>query len=113
MRRWQRVGVRVLERRRERGFRTQRDFAEALGVSRRTVAALERGEHPVSDDTVAAVERVLGWAPGAIDDILAGKAPTVDPAGDFHVIERAWPELTARERVILLAVLEALRSSRD
>lgn len=103
----------MLERRRERGYRTQREFAEALGVSRRTVAALERGEHPMSDDTVAAVERVLGWSPGSVDAILAGKQPTPDPAGDFHVIERAWPQLTPRERVILLAVLEALRSTRD
>lgn len=105
--------MRVLERRRERGYRTQAEFAAALGVSRRTVAALERGEHPMSDDTVAAVERVLGWSPGSVDAILAGKQPTADTASELHVIEQAWPSLSPRERAILLAVLEALRSTRD
>ncbi len=112
MRGWGRVGAAVVERRRVRGFRTQADFATALGVSRRTVAALERGEHPMSDDTVAAVERVLRWEPGSIDRILAGGAPSDDNAGELRHIAAVWPNLDERERAIVLAVIDVLRTLR-
>lgn len=51
------------------GYRTRPQFAEALGISERTIGNLERGKS-VSDNTLVAVERLLGWKAGSVDDIL-------------------------------------------
>jgi transcriptional regulator with XRE-family HTH domain len=113
VRRLERLGALVRERRRALGFRTVEDFAAATGVSRRTLGTLERGEARVSDDTAAAVERILRWSPGSVDAILAGGRPSEDPGVDLQRIADAWPYLSERERAILLAVFEVLRTTRD
>ena len=113
MRRLERLGELVRERRRALGYRTVEDFAVATGVSRRTLGTLERGEARVSDDTAAAIERILRWAPGSVEAILQGGRPSEDPGVDLQRIADEWPHLTDRERAILLAVFDVLRTTRD
>lgn len=113
MQRLERLGELVRERRRALGYRTVEDFAAATGVSRRTLGTLERGEARVSEDTAAAVERILRWTPGSVDAILAGRRPSEDPGVDLQRIADEWRNLSDRERAILLAVFEVLRTTRE
>lgn len=71
---WQKLADHVVTRRVALGYRTRRQFAAALGISERTMAELESGR-PVGDNTLAAVEVKLGWAPGSARDTLAGRQP--------------------------------------
>ena len=71
---WQRLADYVVARRVELGMRDRRAFAEATGVTERTLGKLENGQH-VSPSTVGMVENRLGWAPGSCRRILAGGEP--------------------------------------
>jgi hypothetical protein len=66
----------VVARRVELGMRDRRAFAEATGVTERTLGKLENGQR-VSPSTLAIVENRLGWAPGSCRRILAGGEPSV------------------------------------
>jgi hypothetical protein len=66
----------VVARRVELGMRDRRAFAEATGVTERTLGKLENGQR-VSPSTLAIVENRLGWAPGSCRRILAGGQPSV------------------------------------
>jgi hypothetical protein len=57
-------------------MRDRRAFAEATGVTERTLGKLENGQH-VSPSTLGMVENRLGWAPGSCRRILAGGEPKV------------------------------------
>ena len=74
---WQRLADYVVARRVELGMRDRRAFAEATGVTERTLGKLENGQH-VSPSTLGMVENRLGWAPGSCRRILAGGEPTVE-----------------------------------
>jgi hypothetical protein len=65
----------VVARRVELGMRDRRAFAEATGVTERTLGKLENGQR-VSPSTLAMVENRLGWSPGSCRRILAGGEPT-------------------------------------
>ena len=73
---WWRLADYVIARRVELGMRDRRAFAEASGVTERTLGKLENGQH-VSPSTLAMVEIRLGWAPGSYRRILAGGEPIV------------------------------------
>ena len=73
---WRRLADYVVARRVERGMRDRRAFAEATGVTERTLGKLENGQH-VSPSTLGMVENRLGWAPGSCRRILAGGEPKV------------------------------------
>ena len=73
---WQRLADYVVARRVELGMRDRRAFAEATGVTERTLGKLETGQH-VSASTLGMVENKLGWAPGSCRRILAGGEPKV------------------------------------
>ena len=62
-------GQRVRQARTDLGL-TQRDFAEAIGVSTTTVKRIERGR--TSGDAADAVAAYLGWDPSRIADVLDG-----------------------------------------
>ena len=62
---WQRLADYVVARRVELGMRDRRAFAEATGVTERTLGKLENGQH-VSPSTLGMVENRLGWAPGFV-----------------------------------------------
>ena len=73
---WLRLADYVVAGRVELGMRDRRAFAQATGVTERTVGKLENGQR-VSPTTLAMVENRLGWAPGSCRRILAGGEPTV------------------------------------
>src|ERR1043165_8197812 len=68
---WRRVADYAVARRVELGMRDRRAFAEATGVTERTLGKLENGQR-VSPSTLAMVENRLGWAPGSCRRILGG-----------------------------------------
>jgi hypothetical protein len=71
---WRRLADYVVARRVELGMRDRRAFAEATGVTERTLGKLENGQR-VSPSTLGMVENRLGWAPGSCRRILAGGEP--------------------------------------
>jgi hypothetical protein len=73
---WQRLADYVVARRVELGMRDRRAFAEATGVTERTLGKLENGQR-VSPSTLGMVENRLSWAPGSCRRILAGGEPNV------------------------------------
>jgi hypothetical protein len=75
---WQRLADYVVARRVELGMRDRRAFAEATGVTERTLGKLENGQH-VSPSTLGMVENRLGWAPGSCRRVLGGGEPAAGP----------------------------------
>jgi helix-turn-helix protein len=73
---WWRLADYVIARRVELGMRDRRAFAEASGVTERTLGKLENGQG-VSPSTLGMVENRLGWAPGSCRRILAGGEPSL------------------------------------
>src|SRR5438132_13448228 len=73
---WRRLADYVVARRVELGMRDRRAFAEATGVTERTLGKLENGQR-VSPSTLGMVENRLGWAPGSCRRILEGGEPKV------------------------------------
>jgi len=80
---WRRLGDYVVARRVELRMKDRRAFAEATGVTERTLGKLEHGQR-VSPSTLGVVENHLGWAPGSCRTILAGGEPNARPAGHSH-----------------------------
>jgi len=75
---WRRLADYVVAGRVALGMRDRRSLAAATGVTERTLGKLEHGQR-VSASTLAAIEIVLGWAPGSSRVILAGGEPA-EPA---------------------------------
>jgi Helix-turn-helix len=80
---WLRLADYVVARRVELGMRDRRAFAEATGVTERTLGKLENGQR-VSPSTLAMVENRLGWAPGSYRRILAGGEPAAGSTDGGH-----------------------------
>jgi Helix-turn-helix len=74
---WRRLADYVVARRVELHMRDRRAFAQATGVTDRTLGKLENGQR-VSPSTLGMVENQLGWATGSCRRILAGGEPVVD-----------------------------------
>ncbi|RPK56184.1 anaerobic benzoate catabolism transcriptional regulator [Streptomyces sp. ADI96-02] len=68
------LGRAVREARIRQGM-TQTQLAEVAGVSRATLQNLERGGRLRSLNLVK-IESVLGWAPGSVQALLEGGAPS-------------------------------------
>src|SRR5579862_1902403 len=77
---WRRLADYVVARRVELGMRDRRAFAEATGVTDRTLGKLENGQR-VSPSTLGVVENHLGWAPGSCRRVLTGAEPVAVTAG--------------------------------
>src|SRR5712691_4560086 len=80
---WRRLADYVVARRVELRMKDRRAFAEATGVTERTLGKLENGQR-VSPSTLGVVENHLGWAPGSCRRILAGGEPNARPADHSH-----------------------------
>ncbi len=80
---WRRLADYVVARRVELHMRDRRAFAEATGVTERTLGKLENGQR-VSPSTLGVVENHLGWSPGSCRRILAGGEPDSRPAEQGH-----------------------------
>jgi hypothetical protein len=80
---WRRLADYVVARRVELGMKDRRAFAEATGVTERTLGKLENGQR-VSPSTLGVVENHLGWAPGSCRRVLAGGEPNARSAEQSH-----------------------------
>ena len=69
------LGHHVVSRRVALGYRNRTDLADSLQFTVRTLADIEHGVRKASPGTYAILENKLGWAPGSIDNILAGGEP--------------------------------------
>jgi hypothetical protein len=70
-----RVGRYVVNRRVALGYRHRIDLAKDLPITDRTLADIENGVREASPGTYAVLENKLGWGPGSIDAIRAGREP--------------------------------------
>lgn len=74
------LGDAVRERRLRLGF-TQRQAAEACGMSDRTFIRIEKGTGPVARDlTLSRLDEGLEWEPGSAQRVLDGGEPTPNPS---------------------------------
>jgi transcriptional regulator with XRE-family HTH domain len=82
------VGRLVTRRRQELGLDAAQ-LARQAGVDPKTLASLEHGERWPRDRSRAAIEAVLHWQAGSLDDIRAGEDPTPttdeDPLDSYSV----------------------------
>lgn len=73
---YERLGDYVRSARRQSNATSRDDFADAIGVSTRTLSDIEAGKlgkrREFSRDTLAAIEDYVGWYPGATRAILNG-----------------------------------------
>ena len=68
----ERLGHHIVSRRVALGYRNRTDLANSLQLTVRTLADIEHGVRKASPGTYAMLENKLAWAPGSIEDILAG-----------------------------------------
>lgn len=66
---WKKLAAYVVRDRIARGYRSRGEFAEATGITERTLGNLERGQS-VSAATLAVVETALRWVPGSAATVL-------------------------------------------
>jgi transcriptional regulator with XRE-family HTH domain len=73
----ERLASLVVARRVELGYKRRPAFAEAAGISLRTLGDLETGRRTNFDPaTIAAIEQALRWDTGSIGQILSGGDPS-------------------------------------
>ncbi|MFI5934725.1 helix-turn-helix domain-containing protein [Actinoplanes sp. NPDC051494] len=71
----QRLATYLVARRIQLGYRHRPAFAEAAGVSLRTLSDIENGLRVPSASTIAALDQALQWQPGSVRETLAGGEP--------------------------------------
>jgi transcriptional regulator with XRE-family HTH domain len=107
---------RALQRAREECGLSQRELADALGVSQASVSQWLLGKTAPRPERTAALERVLRMEPNSLAQLL-GQVPYNDRAATPSVsvteAAEADPRLGARERRILTAVYRELVHQRE
>jgi hypothetical protein len=71
----ERLGRDIVSRRVALGYRNRTDLAASLQFTVRTLSDIENGVRKASPGTYAMLENKLAWAPGSIDNVLAGGEP--------------------------------------
>lgn len=104
------LGKRIRQARAEHRY-TQEQLAAELGVNNKTVSAIENGHTVPRAGTAAGLERIFGWAPGAISAILAGGEPTDTPAPVQSAADLSDEELAAEVTYRLLSRNRAVTDS--
>lgn len=92
-------GPAIAKARKRRGM-SQRQLAEAAGISPTTVRKLEREELDPHDHTLGKIYNVLGWPDGDDDTDIA------DLAG-------RWSSLSDDERARVLGYIDGILEDRD
>lgn len=88
---WERLAEIAVARRNALGLESRESFAQATGLSYRTLASFERGERRVSDGTLAIIEQALAWQPGSARDVLrGGDASPVDRSSETSSGQFSW-----------------------
>jgi transcriptional regulator with XRE-family HTH domain len=114
---WRRLADYVVAGRVVLGMRDRRSLAAATGVTERTLGKLENGQR-VSASTLAAIEIVLGWAPGSCRRILAGGEPSAgsaepDPAEDADPTLRYLAETPGLPPDVVRGIIALARNWRE
>ncbi|MCI2421472.1 helix-turn-helix domain-containing protein [Saccharopolyspora sp. K220] len=100
------LGRRIKRARLGAGYRSQKSFAEAIGVSENSVARAEIGDERVGQSVFLAIEGGLGWTESAISVFLdTGDEATLDRQIDGQASQAAASAPADDER----AELERLR----
>lgn len=73
---WDRLRAFVIRDRDAAAYDTQRKFAEAIGVSEKSVNNFESGRNRMRRGTLSRVETVLNWVPGSAQVVLNGGEPS-------------------------------------
>ncbi|KMS72634.1 hypothetical protein ACZ91_64825 [Streptomyces regensis] len=74
---WERLGRALAAAREDRGL-TQVQVAGEIGVTRTPIQSIERGDkRKKATGTMRSMARLLGWADGSIEAVLAGGHPTL------------------------------------
>lgn len=70
---WARLGARIRAERERQGL-SRKELAELAGVSASSIQSAERGAVPKTrwPQSLSAIERAIGWAPGAMITVLEG-----------------------------------------
>ena len=96
--------------RRERAQRrqTQQEFAQAIGLSVRTLGSIEAGTGTRYDRvTRDVIEWALGWAPGSIEQVIAGGRPRIEVDPTFARVRDAWPRLPVEARNLIAGLVDS------
>lgn len=104
---WQRAGRWIRAARTRAGLKPHQ-FAEATGVSERTLWSLEVGERDTFDEeTLDAIQRGLGWPPGSIRGMADG---TLTPFFDEQLrrVIDLWLLLDTDTRTLVADLIERL-----
>lgn len=73
---WLRLGRALAQARKQAGL-TQNGVADAIGVTRSPIQAIERGDEVAKvTGTMRSYARLVGWTDDSIDAVLAGGEPT-------------------------------------
>lgn len=90
-----RVGRYVINRRVALGYKYRIDLAKELPITDRTLADIENGVREASLGTYAVLENKLGWVPGSIEAVRAGREPVeADAAAVQQQQQQQRPALT-------------------
>lgn len=103
---WLSLGEHV---RRERAQRrqTQQEFAQAIGLSVRTLGSIEAGTGTRYDRvTRDVIEWALGWAPGSIELVIEGGQPRIEVDPTFARVRDAWPRLPVEARNLIAGLVD-------
>jgi transcriptional regulator with XRE-family HTH domain len=100
---WPRLGRYIASARLAAGFETTRSFADALGITERTIGDLERGNR-VGRNTLLAAAKAVGWTPDSPWKILAGAEPVMLAREEEPSVRRAAAR--AAEEEALRSILE-------
>lgn len=108
---WPRAGNKVRTARTRAGH-TAASFAQAVGISERTLWALETGERDTfSDQTLDRVEAELGWAEGSIRRLVAGRRE-IRYDSELRQLTDMWPRLDRGTRAVLLELARTALAAR-
>lgn len=109
---WARLGKRVAVER-GRHWRSRAAFAHAAGLSPRLVGDIENGRRSnYSDATLAAIEAVLGWAPGTCLRVVQGGKVRRDIDLQTMRMLDAWSTLPSEARELLIELAERANRTR-
>lgn len=85
------------------------DLAEAAGLSRRTIRSIEAGERDrYRSTTIGKLEGALGWRDESVDRIVQGQSARREPDPLLARLQDGWPQLSADQQVMLVALVEVL-----
>lgn len=102
---WSRLASYVVSARLSAGYRDRKVFSEVTGITHRTLGKLENGQR-VSPETLAEVERAVGWKPDSARTILHGGEPSATAPPEGAEV------LTPEEISILETYRQAIRDGR-